>query len=371
MSFTRHALLPLALAAAFSCASVSANEPLRAPTPNATQQTYQITPEGALRRTLAHGIYQLLVSPAQQTLYVASAEYIPQVNGGVIYKLNPQTLETTGLIYTDEKNYGLAMDPAGETLFVTNSTAAAVTKIDLKTDKVLGRLVLTERSADGSPYGPRTVLYDTIDKVLYVGGVGDPGRIWVIDPESFTVKASIGHAGKWVTGLLRDADSPRVFAANGDGEVLVIDTQTHTITQRWKPVGDTPALLLNLALDRAGGRLFVTDHGQLKTVLVLDANTGTLRQRLPVGESLDVLYQPERNALYVTHRERGTLSVLDATTYAVRKRYTLPQHPNSLTLSPDGKQLFVSILTPFVPTPGVPGRWHVVGAGSVARIDLP
>jgi len=371
MLFSRYALLPLALAATVSCASASANDSLRTSTPQSAQQTYDITPEGALRRTLAHGVYQLLVSPAQKTLYVASAEYIPHVKGGVIYKLNPQTLETTGLIHTDEKNYGLALDPAAETLFVTNSTAAAVTKIDLNTDKVLGRLVFAERNPDGSPYGPRTVIYDSVDALLYVGGVGNPGRIWVIDPNTFTVKASIGNAGKWVTGLLRDPDSQRVFAANGDGEVLVIDTQTYTITQRWKPVGDEPALLLNLALDRAGGRLFVTDHGQLKTVLVLDSQTGTLRQRLPVGESLDVLYQPERNALYLTHRERGTLSVLDASTYAVRSHYTLPPHPNSLTLSPDGRQLFVSILTPFVPTPGVPGSWHVVGAGSVARIDLP
>jgi len=371
MSFSRRALLPLALCAALSATQVYARETPHAPAPGTTLQTFQITPEGALRRTLAHGIYQLLVSPTQQTLYVASAEYLPHVQGGVIYKLDPQTLETKGLIHTDEKNYGLAMDPAGETLFVTNSTAAAVTKIDLKTDKVLKRLVLTERSSDGSPYGPRAALYDTVDNLLYVGGVGDPGRIWVIDPDTFTIKASIGQAGKWVTGLLRDPDSPRVFAANGDGEVLVIDTRTHTITQRWKPVGDEPALLLNLALDRARGRLFVTDHGKLKTVLVLNASTGALHQRLPVGESLDVLYQPERNALYVTHRERGTLSVLDASTYAIRSRYSLPQHPNSLTLSPDGKQLFVSILTPFVPTPGLPGRWHMAGAGSVARIELP
>jgi len=369
MFVSRRVLLPLALAATFSCASAIANDGLRAPTPQVAEQ-YHITPEGALRRTLAHGVYQLLVSPAQQTLYVASAEYMPQVAGGVIYKLNPQTLETTGLLHTNDKNFGLALDPSGNTLFVTNSVGGAVTKIDLTTDKVVGHLVFPERQPDGRSYGPRAVLYDAVDDVLYVGGVGDPGRIWVIDPDSFTVKASIGDAGQWVTGLLRDPDSKRVFAANGGGEILVIDTQSHQITARWKPAGKEPALLLNLALDRAGGRLFVTDHRALKTVLALDVGTGALRQRLPVGESLDVLVHSERNALYLTHRDRGTVSVLDATTYAVRARYTLPQHPNSLALSPDGKQLFVSIKTPFTQISGVPG-WYASGPGSVARIDLP
>ncbi|MGE4334820.1 MAG: hypothetical protein AB7E55_02435 [Pigmentiphaga sp.] len=366
MSAFRRLILPAALAAALALPAAAA-QPEAAPAsqPQAGSQTYELSPEGAMRRTLARGVYQVVYSPAQEALYVASSEAMPDVQGGVIYKLDPGTLETIGLIHTDEKNFGLALDTEGKTLFVSNSVGGAVSKIDLEKGKVLGRIVFPERSADGSAYGPRTVLYDASGPTLYVSGVGDPGRIWAIDPESFTVRASIGDAGKWVTGLLRDPRDERLFATNGDGEVLVIDTRTNEIRHRWKPVGDEPALLLNFALDAAGNRLFVTDHSRQKAVLVLDARTGQLQRKLPVGESLDILLQPERNALYLTHRERGEVSVIDATTYEPRQRYSLPQHPNSLTLSPDGNALYVTIKTPFTP------EYHASGEGSVARIELP
>lgn len=366
MFVTRVLLLPAMLAAISSLQLGDARAAsLQPPEVRPAQVSYAVTPEGALRRPLARGIYQVVYSKAQDALYVASSESIPNVQGGVIYRLDPRTLETTGLIHTDEKNFGLALDPAGETLFVTHSLGAAVSRIDLKKGKVTGRIVFQERSFDDTPYGPRTVVFDAQDGLLYVGGVGDPGRIWVIDPQTFTVRASIGDAGKWVTGLVRDPGSNRLFAANGGGEVLVIDTQTHQITQRWKPAGDEAALLVNLALDAAGQRLFVTDNARLKTVLVLDAKSGKVSQRLPVGESMDVLYQPERNALYLTHRNRGTVSVLDATGFSQQAQYTLPPHPNSLTLSPDGRALYVTIKTPFTPAPRVAS-----GEGSIARIDL-
>jgi len=368
MSLSSRIRRAFVLVATLACGGVSAHDALRAPTPQDPQQL-EVTPEGALRRTLAHGVYQLLFSRAQQTLYVASAEYRPNVAGGVIYKLDPHTLETTGIIHTSDKNFGLAMDPAGETLFVTNSLDISVTKIDLKTDKVTGHIRFSERDPSGRLHEPHSALYDAIDDLLYVGGGGDPGRIWVIDPHTFTVKASIANPGAWVTGLLRDPDSPRVFAANSGGEVLVIDTQSHQIARRWKPLGDEYAFLLHFALDRESGRLFVTDHRAAQTLLVLDVNTGQLRQRVPIGESLDLLYHPERRALYLTHRERGTVSILDADTYAVRRRYTLPIHPNSLALGPNGKQLFVSIKTPFT---RIEGLGHYASAAeSIARIDLP
>lgn len=338
---------------------------LQSPEVRPAVQPYEITTEGALRRELARGVYQAVYSNTKKSLYIASAELAPDVNGGLIYRLDPSTLATTGLIHTDEKNFGLATDPDGDTLFVTHSLAGTASKIDLASGKVVGRIEFEERSADGSAYGPREILHDAATDTVYVGGVGDPGRIWVIDARDWVVRTSIPDAGKWVTGLLSDPRRNRLYAANGDGEVLVIDTRSHTIQQRWKPAGQEPALLLNLALDESGDRLFVTDHSKLKTVLAVDTRTGKLINRLPVGESLDILYQPGRNALYLSHRDRGMVSIVDATSFQVRKQYRLPPNPNSLLLSPEGDALFVTIKTPFTPD------HFASGFGSIARIDLP
>ncbi|VDZ78902.1 ATP-binding protein [Salmonella bongori] len=50
-------------------------------------------------------------------------------------------------------------------------------------------------------------------------------------------------------------------------------------------------------------------------------------------ESLAVLFNPTRNEAYVTHRQAGQVSVIDATSYKVVKTFDTPTYPNSLALS--------------------------------------
>ncbi len=79
---------------------------------------------------------------------------------------------------------------------------------------------------------------------------------------------------------LLSANRSRVHAANGSGEILVINPRNQRIEQRWKPLGDKPALLLNMAEDSDTGRLFVTDNSKAKTTLVLDIHSGKLLKQL-------------------------------------------------------------------------------------------
>lgn len=364
MLTARRIFAPLVLLSALSAPAHADSSVLSVPVVPETKQAYTLTAEGALRRELAHGVYQMAYSPLTKSVYVASSEAMKNVHGGVVYQLDPETLETTGLIHLDEKSFGLSINPAGDTLFVTHSLASAVSKIDLKTGKVTGRIKFTDASKDGTPYGPRTALYEPSSDTLYVGGVGDPGIVWVIDATDFSIKAKINDAGKWVTGLLTDTANKRLYVANGSGEVLVVDTDTNQIQHRWKPAGNKPALLLNLAHDTAGHRLFVTDDSQLKAVLVLDDRTGRVIKQLPLGDSLDILYQAANNALYVSHRAQGTVSILDATTYEVTNTYHLPKNPNSLITIPEKNSLYVTVKAPFTP------EYMANGPGSIVRIPL-
>lgn len=56
-----------------------------------------------------------------------------------------------------------------------------------------------------------------------------------------------------------------------------------------------------------------------------------------------VRYNPKYNELYVTNFTSGTLSVVDATTYAVTREFRTPVYPNQMVLSADGDTLFVGI----------------------------
>src|SRR5690606_29152374 len=123
-----------------------------------------ITADGATRRPVARGIYEVAYSPASKALYVASAEAITGTEGGVIYKLDPDTLQTLGMTHTNEKDFGLAVNPEGDTLYVTNSLASGLSALDTKTGKIKAQVKFTEQSKDGSAYGPRQVIYDPEQK---------------------------------------------------------------------------------------------------------------------------------------------------------------------------------------------------------------
>ena len=100
-----------------------------------------------------------------------------------------------------------------------------------------------------------------------------------------TLKARIENAGKWVTGIIYSPLTDRLYAANGGGEILVINPETYKIEQRWTPGDKKAYLFLNMAEDPATGRLFVTDDSKAKTTLVFDERSGKVIKRLK-GDAL-------------------------------------------------------------------------------------
>ncbi|ELY2795724.1 YncE family protein [Cronobacter dublinensis] len=357
MNHKTGALALLVTLALSGCATQPSPAPATAPAPSAHTQ-----PDHLVKRELAYGVYEMALSPAGNALYVATAQSFKDVQGGVIYRLDPQSLNTLGETHTDLKNFGIATAPDGKTVWVTNSLDGGISALDTATGKITGRLLFGERNEKGFPSGAREILWH--DGLLYVGAVADPAVIWVVDAKTLKLKKRIKNAGKWVTGLHFSPATQRIYAANGGGEILVINPTTQRIEKRWKPLGDKPALLLNMAEDPATGRLFVTDNSKAKTTLVLDIRSGEVIKQLDVGDSLAVKFNPQRQEIYITRRDGGKLLSLDAATYKVKKQWDLPPNPNSLLLSPDGQTLWVTVKQPFNKDHSTKGPEQVV------RIDL-
>lgn len=334
-------LTAMALAFALAgCASQSATVPSAAP-----QVTKPAAADNLTQRDLADGLYEMALSPKGDALYVSSAEGFKDVQGGVVYKLDPQTLKTLGMSHTDLKNFAMAMSDDGQTVYVTNSLDGGISALNTADGKVKARLLFPERNEKGLPYGARQILLH--NDTLYVGAVADPAVIWVVDAKTLKLKTRIKNTGKWMTGLHYSSHTGRLYAANGGGEILVINPRNNRIEQRWKPLGDKPALLLNIAEDSDTGRLFVTDNSKAKTTLVLDIRSGKVIKQLDIGDSLGVVFNAKRHEIYVSQRESGKVLSLDATSYAVKKRWDLPPNPNSLLLSADGQTLFVTVKQAF------------------------
>ncbi|MNG83449.1 Outer membrane protein assembly factor BamB [compost metagenome] len=297
-----------------------------------------------LRKPVGKGAYEMVYSQGENALYLATSQSRKQDKGGVVYRLDPKTLDITQVIHNDIKPFGAAINGKTDTLFFGNTVNNSVTAIDAKTGEVKGRLVLDarQRTETVKPLAPRELVADATTDTLYITGLGESSVVWVVDGKDLTLRTTITDTGKYGTGLALDAAAGRLYVTNADGELVTIDTKTNKVLTRKKLDEAKEHFFLNLSLDPATHRAFITDSKQAQ-VLVVDTRDGTVLSKIEVPESLAVLFNPARNEVYVTHRKAGEVSVIDAKSYKLLNTLKTPTHPNSLALSPDGQTLYVSV----------------------------
>ncbi|WP_414060537.1 YncE family protein [Rahnella inusitata] len=295
------------------------------------------------RKPVSKGAYEL-VYRSPQALYLATSGSRKLDKGGALYRIDPTTLSITQTIPNELKPFGLAMNKKTDTLFLGNTVNSAITAVDAKSGEVKGSLVLDKRPRTETerPLAPRELVVDESTDTVYMGGLGNQSVVWVIDGGTLQLRKTIEGLGKYATGLALDSAASRLYVTNADNEFITIDTKTQTVISRVKLDADAEHFYLNIALDPATHRAFVTDS-KSPQLLVVDTENGKVLHKIDVPVSLAVLFNPVRNEIYVTHREAGKVSVIDAKTYKVLHTIDTPVHPNSLALSEDGQTLFVSI----------------------------
>ncbi|EPR2428378.1 PQQ-binding-like beta-propeller repeat protein [Escherichia coli] len=301
--------------------------------------------EEMLRKAVGKGAYEMAYSQQENALWLATSQSRKLDKGGVVYRLDPVTLEVTQAIHNDLKPFGATINNTTQTLWFGNTVNSAVTAIDAKTGEVKGRLVLDDRkrTEEVRPLQPRELVADDATNTVYISGIGKESVIWVVDGENIKLKNAIQNTGKMSTGLALDSKGKRLYTTNADGELITIDTADNKILSRKKLLDDGKEhFFINISLDTARQRAFITDS-KAAEVLVVDTRNGNILAKVAAPESLAVLFNPARNEAYVTHRQAGKVSVIDAKSYKVVKTFDTPTHPNSLALSADGKTLYVSV----------------------------
>ena len=301
--------------------------------------------EEMLRKAVGKGAYEMAYSQQENALWLATSQSRKLDKGGVVYRLDPVTLEVTQAIHNDLKPFGATINNTTQTLWFGNTVNSAVTAIDAKTGEVKGRLVLDDRkrTEEVRPLQPRELVADDATNTVYISGIGKESVIWVVDGENIKLKTAIQNTGKMSTGLALDSKGKRLYTTNADGELITIDTADNKIISRKKLLDDGKEhFFINISLDTNNQRAFITDS-KAAEVLVVDTRNGNILAKVAAPESLAVLFNPARNEAYVTHRQAGKVSVIDAKSYKVVKTFDTPTHPNSLALSADGKTLYVSV----------------------------
>lgn len=301
--------------------------------------------EEMLRKAVGKGANEMAYSQQENALWLATSQSRKLDKGGVVYRLDPVTLEVTQAIHNDLKPFGATINNTTQTLWFGNTVNSAVTAIDAKTGEVKGRLVLDDRkrTEEVRPLQPRELVADDATNTVYISGIGKESVIWVVDGGNIKLKTAIQNTGKMSTGLALDSKGKRLYTTNADGELITIDTADNKILSRKKLLDDGKEhFFINISLDTARQRAFITDS-KAAEVLVVDTRNGNILAKVAAPESLAVLFNPARNEAYVTHRQAGKVSVIDAKSYKVVKTFDTPTHPNSLALSADGKTLYVSV----------------------------
>lgn len=326
---TRRALRPLMLATALFSAS-----------------GFMAVQAADINQPIGKSVYELAFSPKDNAVFVATAQN-SSGSGGTVFRLDPTTLAVQQSINSDLKAFGAAINPQTNVLYIGNTVEGSLTAIDASSGKVLNSLVLDgrKRSETVRPLQPRQVAVDVKTNRVYVTGLGPQSVVWVVDGSTLQLISTVPNTGKMGTGLAVDSAAQKVYVTNGDGELVTLNARTNAIEKKQKIDGDKAHFFLNIALDTRGQRAFLTDSKQAQ-VLVVDLRTQQVIQRIDVPESLAVLFNLERDELYVTHRKAGEVSIIDASSYKVKRSVKTPGLPNSLALSADGKTLYVSVKQP-------------------------
>ncbi|MGA3372211.1 MAG: histidine-type phosphatase [Terracidiphilus sp.] len=229
----------------------------------------------------------------------------------------------------------LAIDAAGNRLFIAATGNHSVEVINLTTDKVeqsitglgkphglawiaaTGSLYVADGSLgelrvySGTPLAlagkiklsddADDMVYDEADHLLFVGHGGgnaaNPAKVAVVETKSFTLAASVSVATH-PEALDIDPKSGRVFANIADAnEVAVIDTASKAVAARWKLT--KAADNVPMAFDAEHQLLYVACR-KPGTVIALDAATGKEISSQPAADGADDLfYDPALRRVYV------------------------------------------------------------------------
>ena len=254
----------------------------------------------------------------------------------------------------------LSFDAAGHRVLVAHKTETTV--LDAASGKILGRLAPLQGAHgqvvlpdgrifadsgetgtvtifDGSSYKPQKTVPAGADAdgMAFEPGSrrvavmnGDPGTATLLDAATGATVATVALGG-----------SPESAAAGGSGILFVniastaelarVDAASGKVTAHWKLTGcESPH---GLAVDPETNLAFPTClNGKM---MVVDGNTGTVRQVLPIGRGTDqAAFDPARHRVFSSNGE-GTLSVFEVKGATVQKLDEVKTAPGARTMTVD------------------------------------
>jgi hypothetical protein len=307
------AVLPLLMAAAIQAQSPSA--------PPAKVHKIAIGGEG--------GWDYLTADAAAKRLYVSRGNRIVVVDTDAEKAVGELT-DTPGV-------HGVAVVPDLGRGFTSNGGDDTVTAFDLKTLKATGKIKVGGR--------PDAIMFDPISHHVFTYNHGSKDAT-AVDPSAMSVAGTVPLDGV-----------PEAAVADGRGHVFVnimdkaevveFDARTFKVLNRWSLApGVRPT---GLALDSQHRRLFSVCSGS-QSMVVLDADSGKVLARLPIGRGSDgCVFDPDRGMAFSSNGGDGTLTVVREEApgqFGVVATIPTQAGARTMTLDPKTHRIYLSAATP-------------------------
>jgi DNA-binding beta-propeller fold protein YncE len=201
-------------------------------------------------------------------------------------------------------------EPATGMLYVTTELDKAVTVIDPKTLKIVGKIPTGQDQSH--------MLVVTRDgKRGYTANVG-PGTVSVLDMAARKTVAVVPVSGT-TQRISMSRDQTMVFTADQTKpQIAVIDTATNKV-KTWIPL---PAVGYGSAVTLDGKWLLV-QMGTVKQVAVIDLGTMRVARTIDVGAGTgEILVRPDGEVAYVSCPADGKVAEIDLATWKVSRWIT-------------------------------------------------
>lgn len=293
----------------------------------------------------ARGLYQTAYSAKNNTIFVTSAVGRPPVRQSEIVKLHADNLKVLARVTPQPAPaparrpgaggppggpgggpaggppadadtrpgvyavYGVGVDDAKETVWVTNSrqnTVAVYRQSDLS---------LIKQFEPGAVNHARDAVIDSAKGKAYISATFEP-EVAVFDTTTLDAPKRVRIASKVRGGTFSAASLSLDLAAhklyvvsNATNEVAVVNTETDTVENVFPVPGARGSI--GVSHDPKTGRIFVASQGS-DNLVILDGATGAVVADTPVGAgALNVVFDPVKNRAYVSNRGAGTIAVTD------------------------------------------------------------
>jgi YVTN family beta-propeller protein len=182
-------------------------------------------------------------------------------------------------------------EPRNHLIYVTHDNGWDVWVIDPASAKVVATITI--------PGAPEFMVYDEKADRIYLN-IKSENTVAVIDPTTNRVTA------QWPTapalqphGLAFDAANHRIFAAGGNGKLVVIDTKTGTVTN----FIDIVLKVDQIAFDASGELLYCAGADKMSVVRTSGGKVVALGDLPTAATAKNVAVDPQTRAVWTTYTD--------------------------------------------------------------------